>query len=467
MTQKWHHFALYTAFFFNLAHGAMAGVYNPKIFRLDNGLTCLLVENHRSPVATLMVYYKVGSIDEPRGKSGLAHYLEHLMFKGTPDSASGRYDIEMGRIGAEFNAQTGPDHTVYYGVFPSDKLPLVADLESKRMENLTILPEYATPELSVILEERLMRIKNNPSGEFIQSLYALFFRHNPVRLPVIGWEHEIKGYTVQDASDFHKRFYTPNNAVVVIAGDVTEKQAKTICNQYFAPIPARDVNRPPALIEPVVTNETVRLETKSVHVASPYYVRLYRTPFFDRTSSLKPLYALQILQNYLGENMTGLLEKKLIEHRRIASSISVSYDGISRNAEAFVIGGEPTSGHTVQDLEKAIDDELQVFLKKGLTESELAAVKKRMLAGLAFVKDDVLSGAQSLGRAAVCDFDLAEFDAWPDRIEAVTVRNVMDAAHLLFTQTYDFRGVLMPVQELKQPAKADDPTTLSMNRETH
>lgn len=429
---------------FGLASGDVeAAVYNPHTFTLKNGLQVVVIENHRAPVVTQMVWYKVGAIDDPRGKSGLAHYLEHLMFKGNSTSPAGKILPEINRIGGEQNAATSPDYTVYYQVIPKNELELIMKLEAGRMAHLEIEEKSAKPELDVILEERRMRIDNSPTGLFFETIIATFLKHHPARIPTIGWEHEIKTFTAQDAQHFYNTWYTPNNAILLIAGDVTVEEVKALAQKHYEIIPVKATPQPLNIQEPKTVPSTQRLEMSSPLIQEPYFVKLFRAPNF-KESSRKNFYALQVLTELLDKPVTGPIYRELVENQRIANFIEISYQGYTRGPGYLFIVAQPAQGHSVEEVEKALNKELAKIIQQGLQSSEIEKSKKRLLAQLDYTRDHVLSGGNEVGKALVVGETLSEFESWPDRIKEVTLDQINSTFKLIFDSKTHFTATLQP-----------------------
>lgn len=420
-----------------------AAVYNPHTFTLKNGLQVVVIENHRAPVVTQMMWYKVGTIDDPHGKSGLAHYLEHLMFKGSLASPAGRILPEINRIGGEQNAATSPDFTVYYQVIPKNKLEFIMSLEAGRMARLEIEEQYAKPELDVILEERHMRVDNSPTGIFFETVLATFFKHHPSRLPAIGWEHEIKSFTTEDAQNFYNTWYTPNNAILLIAGDVTVEEVKALAKKYYEVIPVKANPQPLNIQEPKMVPITQRLEMTSPLIQEPYVLRLFRAPNF-KEGTRKDFYALQVLSELLDKPVTGRIYRELVENQRIATFVQISYQGYTRGPGYLFMLAQPAQGHTIEEVEKALNKELEKILQQGLQGSEVEKSKKRLLAQLDYTRDHVLSGSNELGKALAVGETIEEFESWPERIKAVTLEQANATFKLIFASKSNFTAVLQP-----------------------
>ncbi len=422
---------------------ASAGVFDPKTFTLSNGLQGIVIENHRAPLVTHMVWYKVGAIDDPQLKSGLAHFLEHLMFKGTPDSPAGRMLKEVERIGGSLNAATSQDFTYYYQTVPADKLELVMSLEAGRMKDLQINDTYVGPEKNVVLEERRMRIENNPLGQFVEALHSNFYRHHPKRIPTIGWEHEIRTYTAEDAQNFYNTWYTPNNAVLVVAGDTTVEEVKKLAEKYYGEIPIKTHPSPVEIKEPSSQPIQACIKVLTPYIDHPFLARLYPCPTF-RDHSGKYVNALETLNHILGQSKTGLLYKEFVEKRRLAAGVSIEHESFTRGPSTFTVIAQPTPGTSLSTLEKELFSFIEDLKKKGISPEEIAKAKQRMLVTLAYTKDHVLNGATTLAEPVIVGGSIRDVEEWPERLKAVTPELVNEAFRLVFDSTYFVTGHLLP-----------------------
>jgi zinc protease len=418
-----------------------AALFNPKTFSLENGLKVVVIENHRAPLVTQMIWYKVGSADDPHDAKGVAHYLEHLMFKGPEGSASQEFSKILNRMGGTFNASTGPDATNYYVTVAADKLDLVMKLEAERMSSLVILDEQAIPELDVILEERKTRYETDPFGKFHESLRASWFWNHPYRHPGIGWESDIKSLTPQKAREFYKNWYGPNNAILIIAGDVTFEEVQKRAKKYFGLLPARPLLVRKREPEPSHRDIEETMILRSHDVLQPYYILALPKPIFKK--DLKTSYAAQVLSYILTNGPTSLFYKTLIEEKRLASSVSFDYDGYCLDPDYALLSAQPNPGKTIAAVEEAAEKEINKILKEGISSQEVKKAKDRMLAGLAYLRDSALGGAFELGAALVIDMPLEEIENWPERIKAVTAEDVNAAMRMTFGSKRKIKGYLL------------------------
>lgn len=424
------------------AGSTRAEMFEAHEFSLPNGLTVVVIPNHRAPIVTQMVWYKVGAADEPRGKSGIAHFLEHLMFRGTKATPPGAFSRIVAQNGGRDNAFTTHDYTAYFQNVASDRLELVMKLESDRMTNLALTDAVVTPERDVIIEERRQRIDNSPTALFDEQLNTALFLHHPYRIPTIGWEEEMHGLTTADARDFYRRWYAPNNAVVVIAGDVTVERVKELTEKYYGPIPARAIPNRERVSEPPKV-AAARLMMKSARVTEINWSRQYLAPSY-RAGEKQQSYALQVLAEVLGGSAASPLYKGLVMDRALALSASAFYDPNTFDLATFGFSARLKNGVSVADFESALDAIVKTALEGGISAEEVERAKTRMRSAAVYARDSLGGPARLVGAALAVGRTLDDVEAWPDRIGAVTLQQVLDAAHLVIHDDVAVTGVLMP-----------------------
>ena len=440
---------------------AWAAMFNPKSFTLPNGLQVVLVENHRVPAVVQMVWYRVGSADEPRGKSGIAHFLEHLMFKGTPSIPPGQFSRIVARQGGRDNAFTSQDYTAYYQVVAADQLELVMRMEADRMANLVLTDEHVNPERDVVLEERRSRIENSPTAQLGEAMSAVMYFNHPYRIPIIGWESEIRGLGTADAIAFYRQHYTPANAVLVVAGDITVDQLKPLVEKYYGPVEGRPAPQRVRTEEPP-HGAARRLTMTSEQVREPSWRRSYLAPTY-RTAQGAQAYALEVLSEILGGGATSRLYRSLVIEQAVAASAGAWYEGDALDFSTMGVYAVPRQGKTVVALEDAVDAELTKLLADGVTEAEVGDAKQRLRAAAVFARDGLETAAQVLGSALMTGRSLAEVEDWPDRIGAVTVADVNAAAAAVIEAKDSVTGILLPAAQAPAspsvPAAAGPPAT--------
>jgi zinc protease len=438
---------------------ASAAVFYPETFTLPNGLEIVVVENHLAPVVTQMVWYKVGSTDEVGGKTGLAHYLEHLMFRGTATMAPGAFSKKIAAQGGSDNAFTSYDYTAFHESVAADRLPMIMQMEADRMQNLHIVPETAEPELRVVLNERQQRTDNDPHGRFEEHLRHMLMPHEPYGIPVIGWRPEIEKLTAADADAFYKAHYAPNNAVVIITGDVTLDGVKKLADDTYGKIPQRTVAArkpfpPPGAPEApqlVVSDAGVDQAQFEWHAVVPSY----------GTQKAREAYAFEVLSEALDGGEVGALYRDLVAQQGIASGLDVDYDPDARGPTTFSIALVPQPGKDPRTLEKALRDELQKLARGGIDTTSVAAAKKRLTREAIFERDSLLAPGYAYGEALTTGHTVDDVEAWPDRIASVTPADVDAALKALIADPHAIAGLLLPDANASPEARAAAHPTLS------
>ncbi len=433
------------------ARSSEADIFEAHEFTLANGMDVVVVPNHLSPVIVQAVVYKAGAADGLPGKNGIAHFLEHLMFKGTKTLAQGQFSKEVDKRGGSDNAYTTQDVTVYHQEIAKEHLGLVMKMEADRMVNLRLTDAIVLPERDVILQERGERIDNEPGSRLGEALDAVLYRNHPYRLPVIGWRHEMEAYTTEDALAFYKRFYEPNNVVLVVGGDVTTEEVRALADQYFAPIPKGETVTRQRLQEPPPSAPR-RVSLSDERVRQPYLMRSYLAPSF-RTAKGNEGYALTVLSEILTGGTAGRLYRRMVIEQKSALGIDTGYDGGAFDMGRFSFYATPRQGGDMTALEQAMDQQIAALLKDGVTDQEVASAKQRLQ--IAAIKSrDSVSGpvfmvAEALGKGRT----LADVQAWPERIGAVTAADVLAAASRILKPENSVTGTLLPkpAQEAGQP----------------
>ena len=423
------------------ASPAEAGQFNAESFTLGNGLQVVVVQSHRTPAVAQMVWYKAGAADEPPGKSGIAHFVEHLMFRGSKATLPGAFSRTVGENGGRDNAFTTEDYTAYYESVAADRLELVMRLEAERMHDLLITEEQVKTEREVIIEERRTRIDNVPSALLSEQLEAVLFLNTHYRLPTIGWQHEMRGLTADDARSFYQAWYAPNNSVVVISGDVTVDRVRALAEKYYGPIPAKPVPEHLVLTEPPKVAAT-RLEMTSPRAANPYWSRSYLAPSFIEQGG-RPADIATVLAELLGGGESSRLYKRLILGKKLATSVGVGYSA-ERGVGSFTIYAEPREGVDIATVEAAVTAEVAVFLRDGAPAEEVTRVKRRLQEGAIYDRDSLMAPARIIGSSLASGRSLAEVEAWPDRIGTVTPEELLKLARDMIKDDTAVTAVLLP-----------------------
>lgn len=421
----------------------------PKIssFKLANGLQVVVIPDHRAPVVTHMVWYKAGSADEPKGKSGIAHYLEHLMFKGTKTVAAGEFSAKVAEIGGQENAFTSTDYTAYYQKVSPDALKMAMTFEADRMENLILSEAVIAPERSVIIEERRSRVDNNPGSILGETIESTLFRHHPYGIPIIGYENEILGLNVDDAIAFYDKYYTPNNAILVVAGDIDEETVRTLAMETYGKVARRaEPGKRKRIIEP----EPVTARTVSYHderVTSPSMTRLYLVPSYN-TGEQGEAEALDILGTILGGTSTSRLHTKLVIENEYATSAGAGLRGGALDMTRLSVFASPRGETTIEQLELQIDLVLDEVVANGVTQSELDDARDALIKSAIYSRDSQTTMARIVGAVLAMDGTLDDVENWSEALEKVTLEQVNAAAKKYLLKHRSVTGYLLP----KKPA---------------
>ncbi|MGB0935689.1 MAG: M16 family metallopeptidase [Alphaproteobacteria bacterium] len=419
------------------------GLFNPKTFTLKNGLQVVVITNNRSPVVKHTLWYKVGGLDDPIGQGGIAHFLEHLMFKGAEGEAAKAYSQIINNIGGKQNAATGHDFTFYYATVGKEHLETVMQLESKRMQGLSLREEDVETERGVILEERSFRVGNNPQRKLVEAMFNALNWNTLYRRPVIGWKHEIKLLSRENIMKFYKRFYAPNNAILMLTGDITIEEAKPLVEKYYGPLkPSPNIARANILDEPPHHNVNTTISLKDEQVTHPAFFSLFAAPTYKENPKIA--IALQIVRFVLSQGAPSILYQELKEKQNRASWITTSYDTGRRAGNMFMLAGQPASGVTLEELQNEAMAIIKSLLKDGLTDEQIASAKRRYLASLAYVKDSSFAGDDEIGETLVLDMKIEDVETWPQQIDAVTRDDIIAAIRMVFDTDEIITGILLP-----------------------
>jgi zinc protease len=415
----------------------------PTAFTLQNGLQVLIIEDHRTPVVTQMVWYKVGSADETPGKSGLAHFLEHLMFKGTANHPVGEFSQTVLKIGGNENAFTSSDYTGYFQRVPREQLPKMMEFEADRMTGLVLRDENVLPERDVVLEEYNMRVANNPDARLNDQIMAALYLNHPYGRPVIGWHHEIEKLGREDALAFYRRFYAPNNAILVIAGDVEAKDVRPLVEETFGkvpPQPAIPVRRiRPQEPEPAAPR-TVTLADP--HVEQPTVKRLYLVPS-AATAAPGESAALDVLAQLMGGGSNSYLYRALVVDRPLAVSANASYQGTALDPTQFSISVSPRPGVDFAAVEKIVDGVIFDIAQNPVRAEDLERVKTQLIAEAVYAQDNQAAMARWYGGGLTSGLSVEDIRGWPDRIRAVTSDQIRAAAQKWLDKKRSVTGYLI------------------------
>jgi len=422
---------------------ARAAVFHPDTFTLANGLQVVVVQNRLSPAVSQMVWYKAGAADEIAGHTGLAHYLEHLMFKGTPNIPAGAFSRIVAEMGGNDNAFTGHDSTAYYETVAADKLGAIMQMEADRMQNLRITPETASTELQVVLSERQERTGNSPQGLFQEKVRSVLFPRHPYGRPVIGLQEDIARATVEDAREFYEHYNAPNNAIVVISGNVELGDVMRLAAGTFGCVPQRSVPARagfPALSLPLeqrveMKDARVQQAHVQVHVVVPSYA----------TQKGREAYALEVLAEALGGGEVGILYKELVLRQKVASGFDVNYDPQMRGPSDFTLIATPQPGKTIEELESALDGALRRLASQGIDGATIAAARGRLSRAAVFARDSLTAPGKVFGDALTTGGSVEDVEKWPSRIRRIGPKDVNAALRKFVRNPHRVTGVLMPV----------------------
>ena len=413
-------------------------------FRLDNGLDVVVIEDHRAPVAVQMMWYRIGAADEPPGHSGIAHFFEHLMFKATDDLAAGEFSDTVEAQGGSDNAFTSWDYTAYYQRVAADRLDLMMKLEAERMRDLQLTDDVVATERNVILEERNQRTDSDPGSLFSEQTRAAQYLNHPYGIPVIGWRHEIEQLNRADAEAFYKTYYAPNNAVLIVAGDVRPDDVRKMAEAHYGPLkPTPDI--PPRLRpqEPPQLAER-RLEMRDARVSEPFMMRNYLAPHRE-SGNQKEAAALVYLAELLGgSGTTSLLAKKLQFEDPKAVYSYAFYDGTALDSGSFGFGLAPLPGVTPQEAEAAMDQVVADFMAAGPDPAAFARIKTQLGASEIYAQDNVEALARRYGEALSVGLTVEDIKAWPEVLQSVTPDDVMEAARKVLDRRAAVTGWLLP-----------------------
>jgi zinc protease len=411
---------------------ARAGVFNPQTFTLANGLQGVVIVSRRMPVVTHMIWYRVGAVDEPEGRSGIAHLLEHLMFKGTDRHAEGEFSRIVARHGGNENAFTSHDFTAYFQTVAKERLGLMMGLEADRMRNLVLTEEQVARERQVVLEERLQRVENDPGAILDERADAMLFVNVNYRRPVIGWEHEIRDLELDEVRDFYRRWYTPANAILVVAGDVDVDAVRELAKSTYGTIGAEPPPPRRTLTEPPPVGAR-RISLADPRVTQPSWDRRYLAPSY-RSGAAEHAYPLEVLAEVLGGS-TGRLYRDLVVDRGLAVSAGAGYDPAHRGPTAFTVYASPRPGTDLAAIEAAVDRVLAAIVadagERSIDGDELERAKRRLIAESVYARDSLSTGAHILGEALSIGQTIDEVESWPKAIAAVTRNQVIAAAEFV------------------------------------
>ena len=422
---------------------AMALDIDVTSFKLDNGMEVVVIPDHRAPVVTHMVWYKTGAADETQGKAGVAHLLEHLMFKGTPKHPDGAFSRIVRANGGDENAFTTQDYTAYFQKVMKDRLPLVMELEADRMQNLELTDETVLPERSVVLEERRQRTDNEPAGLLNEQMDAAMYTAHPYGKPVIGWMSQVSKLTRQDAMDFYAAHYEPENAILIVAGDVTPDEVKTLAERYYGPLKNKRPTPERLRAEEPPPNAERRITMSDPRVSSPNWQRQYLTPSARQLSQREEL-AMSILAEIVGGSNQSRFFQTLNIDKKLAAYSGAWFDADQLDYGSFGVYASPNPGVTIETAEKEVDAILSDVATKGVTQAELDRSRNNMIASAVYVLDSQDKLARLFGVALATGQTIDDVKNWDRDLSLVTVDDVNKAARTILDRKASVTGVLLP-----------------------
>jgi zinc protease len=419
---------------------------------LANGMKVIVMEDHRAPTVASMVWYRAGSMDETSGTTGVAHVLEHMMFKGTVNNPGDRFSKTIAQAGGKDNAFTSKDYTAYFQQLHKDKLSIALGLEADRMRNLVLSPEEFAKEIRVVMEERRMRTDDKPRALLYEQLMAAAYTVSAYKWPIIGWMNDLENMTWQDARDWYRQWYAPNNAYVVVVGDVDHREVFRLAQKFYGPHKAK------ALPERKPQNEPEQAGVRRVTVKAPaklpYLAMAWKAPKLRDVQKDRDPYALEVLAAVLDGHDASRFSKNLVRGSRIAQSAGAGYDGSLRGEATFTLDGQPAEGKTIAELEAALRAELKRIQDEGVSAEELARVKTQSIAAQTYKRDSLMAQAMEIGGIEATGLNWRDVDTLLEKLKTVTAEEVQAVAKKYFTDDTLSIAVLDPqAVEQSKPRK--------------
>ncbi|KIF80022.1 M16 family metallopeptidase [Noviherbaspirillum autotrophicum] len=421
-----------------LAHAELA-----QEFMLKNGMKVIVKEDHRAPTVAHMVWYKVGSMDEVNGTTGVAHALEHMMFKGTRTLKPGEFSQRVAALGGRENAFTNKDYTAYFQQIEKSKLEKVMALEADRMANLVFDKDEFAREIRVVMEERRWRTEDQPIPQVYEELNATAFTAHPYHHPVAGWMSDLQNMTVQDAKAWYERWYAPNNATMVVTGDVDAKQVFALAEKHFGKIARKPLPTTKPQIEP--EQHGIRRVTVKAPAENPYVVLAFRAPTLRDVDKDVDSHALDVLAAILDGYDNARLNAKLVRTAKVANSVGAGYSNVARGPSLFLLDGTPAKGTTTEQLEKLLRAEVARIANEGVSEEELKRVKAQLIAGQIYKRDSIFGQAMEMGTMEMSGLSYADIDRIIDKLKTVTAEQVQAVAKKYFTDDTLTVATLVPL----------------------
>ena len=419
---------------------------------LGNGLRVIVSEDHRAPVLVQQVWYRAGSMDEHTGTTGVAHVLEHMMFKGTKAVPAGEFSKRIAAAGGRENAFTSYDYTAYFQQLHKSKLPLAMQLEADRMQNLQLAPSEFNKEIKVVMEERRMRTDDEPHSLMQENLMAAAYQEHPYQHPVIGWMNDLEAMTASNAQDWYKTWYAPNNAVLVVAGDVRANEVFALAQRYYGKIPAHKLPARRNYIEPAQVG--IKRITVKAPAQLPHLIMAYHAPTLRDAEKDSVPYALEVLAGVLDGNETSRLNKSLVREQQIASDIGAGYDSTARGPGMFMLEGTPSEGKTVAELETGLREQLAKLIRDGVSAEELQRIKAQVIANEVYKRDSVFYQAMQIGQMESIGLSYKAIPVMLRKIQEVTALQVQQVARDILIDDHLTVAVLDPQPLADKPKHA-------------
>ena len=437
---------------FLLPGSLTAALANPYETTLKNGLRVIVKEDRRAPTAAQMVWYRIGSMDEVDGASGVAHVLEHMMFKGTPSVGPGEFNKLVAAAGGRDNAFTSRDYTAYFQQVPKEKLPEMMRLEADRMRHLNVDAKEFAQEIKVVMEERRMRTDDNPQSKLFEQMNAVAFQAHPYRRPIIGWMNDLETMTAADAKAWYDTWYVPNNAFVVIVGDVDHKEVFALAEKYYGQLEGRPLPARKPQVEPA-QDGTRRVNVKAP-AELPVLIMGYKAPVLRDIDKDSDPYALEMLAAILDGHDAARFNKKLVREDKVALSVGIDYDATGRGPGMIYLHGSPSAGRTVADLETALRAEIARIQKDGVSEPELKRARAQLVAAEVYKLDSMFGQAMEIGQIESAGLPYQKLDRMLEKLQKVSAAEVQAAAKKYFSDDTLTIGVLDPQPLDGKPRRA-------------
>lgn len=409
---------------------ALAAGIPAQEFTLKNGMKVIVKEDHRAPTVAHMVWYRAGAIDEVNGTTGVAHVLEHMMFKGTKTLKPGEFSARVAALGGRENAFTSKDYTAYFQQIEKNRLPKVMALEADRMANLVLDKKEFDKEIKVVMEERRLRTDDQPIPLVYETLNAMAFMAHPYHHPIIGWMDDLQNMTVEDARAWYDRWYAPNNAVLVVVGDVVPREVLALAERYYGRIPRKAIGNTNPQVEP--PQRGLRRVTVKAPAENPYVALAFKVPVLRDVERDDDVYALDVLSAVLDGYDNARLNAKLVRTDRVANSAGASYSGIARGPVLFVLDGVPTAGTTTEQLEKRLRAEVERIAAQGVDDGELQRVKTQLIAEQIYKRDSTFGQAMEIGMMELSGLSHRDIDRIIEKLRGVTAEQVQAVAQKYF-----------------------------------